>query len=225
MLLSWDDCRTASSGTLDETFDCGFNDWVLDLYCAFRLPAGTGTDVIGVEAVVDVQNSQTTLPDWWLMGASGQCRSGALTASAEFSPGVACRDLWRGAATAEIQAFDIGQPRGGANQVRILAVAGLPSDSARAIPAGEACYGVIVRIDTRKTTGSGSCAGCAPGACLVLNGITVRRVPGSPGGDITITTPGPGDSNRVTWRGGAGADCNLVPVRAVTWGRIKALYR
>ena len=223
LLLGWEECRL--TGLADEAFTCGANDQTIELFCAFRLPFGTGADVIGVEAVVDVQHSQAALPDWWLMAASGQCRSGALTAGADFSAVSACVDPWRGAATAEIQAFDIGMPRGGANQVRILAVAGLPSDSARTISASDVCYGVKIRIHTMKTNGPGSCVGCSDGACLVLNGITVRRLPGAPGGDLKLTIPAAGDGNRVTWRGGAGADCALVPVRAVTWGRIKSLYR
>lgn len=82
-----------------------------------------------------------------------------------------------------------------------------------------------MRFRTGKSSGTGSCAGCLAPACLVLNGITIRRLPGAPGGDVIISSVGAGNPNWVTWRGGAGADCSLVPVRAVTWGRIKTLYR
>lgn len=225
LYLSWDDCRSPSSGTTDQPFLCDLNDQILDLYCAFRPPIDTGPTVIGIVAILDIQHSDPSLPDWWKMAASGQCRSGALLASADFTQNGGCSDPWRNIAAAEIQEFDIGQPGGSPSQVRILAVAGVPADSARALTADRSWYGVKVRIKTTKTTGGNACAGCLPPACLVLNGIEIRRLAGSPGGDLMVVTPGPDDANRATWRGGAGADCALVPVRAVTWGRIKSLYR
>ena len=76
------------------------------------------------------------------------------------------------------------------------------------------------------TTGEGTvCGGCAGSACLVLNGMWIRRQPGAVGGDVLLSEPGTGQANWATWQGGTGADCAAVPVRAVTWGRLKGLYR
>jgi len=52
-----------------------------------------------------------------------------------------------------------------------------------------------------------------------------RRQPGATGGDVFLSVPGQNDANWVTWQGGAGANCSAVPVRSVTWGRLKGLYR
>lgn len=220
--LAWDDCRTGS-GLTNLSFACDNNDAMLELIASFQLGAPL-TDVIGIEVVVDVQHSSATLPDWWLMG-SGACRADQLFAGADFTLLGDCADPWNGAASAEVQGYDTGQPRGGANQARIRAVAGVLPANARSLAAGVNYYGLRVRFRTGKSSGTGSCAGCLAPACLVLNGITIRRLPGAPGGDVIISSVGAGNPNWVTWRGGGGADCSLVPVRAVTWGRIKTLYR
>jgi len=35
----------------------------------------------------------------------------------------------------------------------------------------------------------------------------------------------PAAPSTMTWQGGAGANCNTVPVRNTTWGQIKSFYR
>ncbi|TMQ69683.1 MAG: hypothetical protein E6K80_10900 [Candidatus Eisenbacteria bacterium] len=74
------------------------------------------------------------------------------------------------------------------------------------------------------TTGTGSCSGCGLDACLVLNSMWVRRVPGAPGGDVFVSAAAPDGGNMATWQG-SGADCAAVPTKPSSWGRIKALYR
>jgi hypothetical protein len=217
--LAWEDCRSGL-GLVNEEFGCGQNDATFDLICSFQPPAAL-TGVIGIEAVVDVQHGSAILPDWWQMG-SGGCRQGELFAGADFTTLGNCADPWGGNAIAEIQGYDVGQPHGGVNQARIKAVAGVLPAQAVTLSADEIYYAVRIRFRTGLSAGAGSCSGCLSSACLVLNGITVRRLSG---GDVTITTPAPGDQIWATWRGGAGADCGLVPARAVTWGRIKSLYR
>jgi hypothetical protein len=59
----------------------------------------------------------------------------------------------------------------------------------------------------------------------VFNGMWLRRQPGAVGGDVQLSAPGLGEANWATWQGGAEATCAAVPVRAVTWGRLKGLYR
>lgn len=222
--LSWDDCRPSSASSTNQAFACGENTAWLELLVAFESPSDLGATVIGIEAVLDVQHESPTLPDWWQMGGFG-CRAGELLVGADFTSYSDCTDPWAGAAGGELQGFDVGQPRGQPNQVRIKGVAGVLPSEPVAIAAGPVYYGLRFRIHTALSTGAGSCAGCISGACLVLNGITIRRVAGAPGGDLLLTQPAGGDGNRVTWRSGGTADCQLVPVRAVTWGTIKTLYR
>ena len=221
--LTWDDCEPG--GTHDQAFDCGANNVTLGLYLAFSSAVATGADVVALEAVVDVQHSLATLPDWWRMSASGECRSGQLLASVDFSAANVCVDPWAGAGSAEVQGYSYGEPHPVPNQVRIKVVAGVPSSQAWTLAANQLYYGMKVLISTDHSTGSLACAGCQAPACLVLNSILVRRLPGAPGGDLTIVTPGAGNANRATWRGGAGADCAAVPARRTTWGTIKSLYR
>ena len=59
----------------------------------------------------------------------------------------------------------------------------------------------------------------------MLNSVIVKRQPGTAGGDVILGEPGPGNANWATWQGGSGANCATVPARAVTWGRLKGLYR
>ena len=67
------------------------------------------------------------------------------------------------------------------------------------------------------------CAGCADGVCIVFNQIILYQPPGTPGGDYVITDQ---DVRRtVTWQGGGGQDCTMVPVKRATWGQVKSLYR
>jgi len=224
--LSWFDCiAPGSAAQSDLSYGCSNNTDKFDLLCAFTLPFATGPDVIGVEVVVDVQHSQSVLPPWWMMAASGQCRSGALDASTDFTDNPACADPWQGAATAEIQGFDIGMPRNQPNQIRIKAVAGLPASSAATLDATTRYDALKLVFSATLSAPPGECAGCIEPACLVLNSVLIRRIPGSPGGDIQLTYPGGTNQNHVTWQGGTGADCALVPVRRTTWGEIKSFYR
>ena len=220
--LAWDECRSGS-GFVNQAFACDNNTSFLELIVSFQ-PAADVTDVIGIEAVVDVQHAAPALPDWWSMTSTG-CRAGELFASADFTTFGGCVDPWAGAGSAEVQGYDVGAPRGGANQARIKAVAGVLPADARTLLASHIYYGVRIRFRTGKTSGGTACAGCLQAACLVLNGVVIRRLPGSPGGDVTITGVGAGNPNWVTWRGGAGAECTLVPARRATWGAIKTLYR
>ena len=225
--LTWFDCP-AGAGESDDAFLCNTNDGEHTLFLTFTL-AQPLTGVIGLEAVVDLQSADIALPPWWQLGAGG-CRVGVpvnLVADASFAGSIACANPWRGTPASLIQGFTVGPPdHGVSNQARIKAVASVPSDSASDLAAGTAYYGLKIIIRNGQTTGGPSaCAGCLPPLCLVLNSILVRRLPGAPGGDAMLTTPGPGNGTWATWRGGTGADCALVPVRNRTWGQLKALYR
>ena len=59
----------------------------------------------------------------------------------------------------------------------------------------------------------------------MLNQVKLLRGGKSIPTEVTLETSGPSHANWVTWRGGSGADCAAVPVRARTWGQIKSLYR
>jgi len=225
LYLSWDDCGPSASAAQNFDFACDTEAGFEQLFCSFRAPFATGADVLGVIAVVDLQHETNPLPDWWRLAKAGDCRSGYLKASADFSQDFGCGDPWLGQAVAEVQAYNIGEPRNQTSQARIKAVAGVIPPAARTLDATTVYYGVKLVIQNARSTGTGTCAGCRQGACLVLNSIEVDRLTGAPGGNLFLDTPGPGNANWARWQGGVGIDCSLVPAHSMTWGRIKSLYR
>jgi hypothetical protein len=224
LFLTWDDCAEEGAGGSDNPIGCFVNEGDQVLFCSFTLDSAVD-QVLGIEAVVDLQHSGGELPDWWELSGTGACREGALRVSGDFSLIGACTDPWRGLGGG-VAFYQPGLPRQQPNQARLLGTfAVVPSDSARSLEPGVAYYGLQLLISNDKSVSLGSCAGCTFPACLVLNSITLLRAPGAPGGNVTLTTPGAGNGNWVTWKGGAGANCGLVPVRRTSWGRIRTLYR
>jgi hypothetical protein len=220
LFLSWNACANDPESRQDKVAGCAsdIDEQVLD--CAFTL--GFPLDsVVALEVVVDVQVSGGTLPDWWRLEPGG-CRAPALVGATVFPSQTPCEDFWQGRAATPKQAFYFpGQPRGGASQARIVLACALLPDSAERLEASTMYHAVRLVLRNQRTS---QCPGCALPACLVLNSILVGRLPGAPGGDLLIQTPGPDLANRATWQGGAG-ECAAVPVRPGSWGRIKSLYR
>lgn len=169
--LEWGAC---GSGTRDLWFLCDRNDDQLLLSVGFVPPVTTGADVIGIEAVIDLQVASDTLVGWWRLSPAGDCRSGSLAASPASAPAGPCVDAWGGLGVAAIQGYLPGEPRGGA-QARIKLVAGVPSQSARRLSADTLYAAAVVRIGTDRTIGPLRCPGCDVPACLVLNSIWLRR--------------------------------------------------
>lgn len=218
--LNWDECGPSGSAT--HTSACDTDIGGQALYCSFSLDQALD-QVVGVEITVDLQHQLATLPDWWQLGVDG-CRFGALHADGGTPAGTGCADFWDGMATGDVQVFAVGQPRGAPNQARILvALALLPADK-RTLEAGPIYYAGRIVLSNLATTGASACDGCGPSACLVLNSIIIKRLPGAPGGDVTLDTPGAGNGNLATWQG-TGANCFAVPTQRISWGRLKALYR
>lgn len=220
--MAWNDCPMGDQAQSNEFFSCSTNLGSSSLYCAFSL-AQPVDQVVTLELVVDLQHSSITLPDYWRLGPFPDCRHDLLTASLDFSATNACTDpAFAGAA---VQDFLPGQPGGLASQARIKATVFLPSPQIRSFNTDETYLAVRLVLSHDRTAATTGCAGCEEPACLVFNSVLMRRAEGASGGDRWITTPGPNSSNWVTWHGGVGADCALVPVRRPTWGAIKSLYR
>jgi hypothetical protein len=225
LYLTWNDCALDAAATHDLVSGCASDLGEQALYCAFGLSAPVDS-VLGLELVVDVQSAAPQMPDWWRFDLGG-CRAGNLSAGFVFPPFSPCGDFFHGNAAGGLQDYSLREPRGGAGQARIkVAASVLPSVGGYAsLDAEQIYYAVRLTITNAHTAGAGPCAGCSQPACLVLNSILLRRQPGTAGGDLVVSVPGPGLANRATWQSGLGADCAAVPVRAVTWGRIKGLYR
>jgi hypothetical protein len=223
LFLTWDECVNSVIATSNNLFACDTELGFEELYGAFTMPQATGVDVLGLIAVIDVQHSSPILPNWWRMAASGDCRSGTLSAGANFTANSGCVDPWHGNAVADVQRFTVGEPRSGAGQARIISVCGVIPSLAVALDATSTYYGIKLVINNALTTGATACSGCAGSACLVLNSIEIQRT--SSVQNILLQTPGSGNRNWARWHGAPDSDCALVPVRAITWGRVKSIYR
>jgi hypothetical protein len=220
--MAWSDCPAGVLAQSDNAFNCSTNLDSQSLYCAFSV-AQTIDLVVGLELVVDLQHSAVTLPDYWRLGPIPDCRHDMLTAILDFSQATVCENP-QFAGTA-VQDFLPGEPRGLSSEARIKTVVFVPSPQTRTLSIDSTYLAVRLVLSNDRTVSVGSCSGCTLPACLVLNSVLVRRVAGAPGGDIVLATPAAGHGNWVTWRGGSGADCTLVPARRQTWGSIKSLYR
>ena len=225
LYLTWAECALDPSAAHDRGSGCATNLNQQDLYCAFRVPTEVDS-VLGLELVLDVQHSAVTMPDWWMFASDG-CRAGELRVSFDFTTSAVCADFLLGNAAGGLQGYYVGQPRGGAGQARIkMAASVLPSFGYATLVPAEMYYGARLTITNIGTVSPGNvCPGCGEPACLVLNSILLRRQPGAQGGDVFLAAPAPANGNFATWQGGTGADCLAVPVRPVTWGRLKSLYR
>lgn len=222
--LRWNECAPDPTARDNRISGCDFNFTDHLLFAAFETAAAIDS-VLGMELVVDLQHEDATLPDWWRLDPKG-CRWGGMNASLDFSAFAGCLDPWQGEGAAAIQDYTPGQPYGGPSQARLRVAAALPGTAEpRTLEPGNVYYGVRLVLNQLETTGPGACAGCAGPACLVLNSILIRRVPGSAGGDVLLTLPGAGEANWARWQGGSNPSCAAVPVRRSTWGQVKGLYR
>ena len=181
-------------------------------------PAGMDR-VVACEGYIDVQTSAAVLSPWWLLEATG-CRPTSLTFSFDFTAGpFNCNDFWGGGATG---GGGVSPDHSAPNRLQIKLVGATPGENP--IDPGAEHYMFKANINRAKSTGAGSCAGCADAACFVLNRLVINQPAGV--GDATLTTPMFG--NFVTYSGGVigGAGCpGATPAQNRTWGQVKSLYR
>lgn len=162
------------------------------------------------EIVMDLQSAGATLPAWWGM-RTGLCRgSVSLVGNVDFTAGpFTCHDYWQGGANGSM-AMDPPP----SNRVRIKGVFALPAGDPRitGILEGTEVYSLKARIDNRKTSGLGACAGCGTGVCIVLN---FNQPIGSPGAKYVSS---PANRAYATWQGGASGTATPPPPRRTSPG-------
>jgi len=215
--LRWNDCEAAGMGTL--VINCVIPVFQRSMFASVGSDSDI-TQVVGASLVLDVITDSPTLVDWWRLGP-GDCRAGKLGASADLSSGLACVDAWNLEGSGLIQVYGT-RPGSGANQARFVATAGVSADSAVTLPAGQT-RGIVRVFMFLSDAATSPCAGCSTGACVVLNSVQLVRLPGAPGGDITLSEPAEDGSNYAMWQ--SGAACVTVPAVNRSWGQIKAMYR
>lgn len=219
MDLAWNDC--GATGVRAKSFACSSN--TLN-FAILIVSAASGVDMPqlnGEETVMYVQTNQPSIPAWWHL-ESGGCRGpSALILDYDFTSGpFTCLDPWAGQASGSLT-YTVGDPS--PTFARLQTDGAIPGVTS--ILGTEEYYLSKIRILGDKTTGTGSCAGCSAGACLVLYSVTLTQPAGAPGGSVRLTQPLL--SNYVTFQPGViiGGICGMVPTRITTWGSIKSLYR
>lgn len=226
--LSWTTC--AGDGMIqNKDFACGANAGNHDMIGSFILDADL-PEVNGNELVVDlIPQGAPTVPAWWEFAAAvavpptpAGCRVGSLSIAAH--DGTACPDWATGLASMNIAAYQTDRANGGVppGTRRILCVNAVQEALVQNLTGGQE-YGIARwRVNSLKTVGTGSCAGCATPVCISFNSANITTL-GNVNNTRLVGPFAPGEQ-LITFQG-AGADCNAVPTKNVTWGAVKSLYR
>ena len=216
--LSWDDCGSFGGDRL-RTFECNTNVGVQPMVGSFVAPSGVDS-LIAIEAVIDLCTEGHPLPEWWKYLNPGTCRQSSLAASVDFTTGPAnCADFWAGRGARIFVDYQIGNQ--GWDSARILLLVVVDRSDAGSVTPGVEYYAFKVLIDSDRTVGSPSCAGCDISACIVLNSIKLVQA----GGAGSFFMASPASSYMLNWQSKI-LDCPfVVPARNRTWGAVKTLYR
>src|SRR5262245_56549493 len=213
MNMSWTDCGAA--GQQNRNFACNVNTGN-NVLCVSYDPLASVPDFVGNEMTVDVI-STGVLPAWWQMFNAGSCRGTALPTLNTTFAAATCGDNFGGAGFGAIGSYVLG-PNTGSLLCGWAVADGVPID------AGTEYYAVNIVVSNTKTVGTGLCAGCQTGACIVLNRVSLAYGPAATLVQDILT---PLNRNWVTWQNGNGQPCPppIVPTNQRTWGQVKALYR
>lgn len=206
-------------GATSSTFACNSNTGADVMFVSVVVP-GDMPQFLGSTALVDVFVDGPALPDWWLTGP-GQCRANAVSVS--YDPvflSTACADIWQG--TPNLSVFQAQQYLHGPNMVRFNSGAAVQAGQEVSLVADGVTELNLCRLSIShgKTTGTGACAGCEIGACIVLQECYMQQPTGMP--LYRVTTP---ISNVVSYNGGALSCAGATPTQNRTWGSVKNLYR
>ncbi len=225
MNLGWNDCPAGVTYLRDVVFACNTNSNASahTMFVSFKVPVNVGTYVSN-QATIELQSNGAVLPPWWGLKGTGQCRTGQGVADANFASGpFSCNYPWFVTATGSLASEN--DPYLTPNHGRMNFVFAVGSADAQPLAAdGTEYYAFKMLVTNTKTVGTGSCAGCQDGVCLVLTDVKVIQPAGSPGGDTDIHNVD--ISNFITWNGPTTDTCaGATPTKNTTWGSIKALYR
>lgn len=233
--LAWGNCLGAG-GLQSVLFACNTNSDAEAhlLVCSFRAPPGI-TAYVANQATIELHSADAVLPAWWQLKGAGQCRTGSAIADANFTGGPAgCTDVWLGAASGALASFNVGY--GGSDGGRMNLVFAVPLTAAVALTPDEEYYAFKVLILNTKTTGAGSCAGCASPMCIWCTRLSIEQ-PAGAGGNFDLYDSNYDNNSFVTWNGGRqahggpfnepyyGCVPDPTPTRSTTWGMIKSIYR
>ena len=216
--LGWGDCGGAA-GSLSKTFACTSNSLTGAIMVASAIPPQAMDQLNGEESEFALQTNAAALSPWWNL-QSGGCRgTTAVSVNFDFTGGpFTCLDPWSGQAAGGMS-YDAGF--GAPNRARLRTIGAIPGSTA--ISADE-YYFFKVTLLGAKSTGTGSCAGCTDGMCIVFKSLKLTQPLGV--GDFLITAPAV--RQYVTFQAGgslAGQCPAATPTQNKTWGSVKSLYR
>ncbi len=152
------------------------------------------------------------VPDWWRLEAGG-CRDGSLALNTDFTHlTTSCTDPWEGGGVG-----DIGEYSESSDRLHLYAV-WIPDLPMTIDPGVEYTCAQFV-VSAAKTTGTGACTGCTKPVIWAISRVELGYMAGPT--DFLIS---PVQNQCVTWQNST-LSCAIVPARAMSWGRLKSLYR
>ena len=217
--LAASDCPPSGKQSFDPAdiiAACG-NGGSIRLVGSFVPPASIGA-FVGIEAIVDLAQSQPSLSDFW-QAQPGGCSAGRIAAGFDFAAGpFTCADIFQGRAVGSlVYLYPSPAPGLGSASTRMEISCSMDAANASLIDPTSEYYAFELTI--RKNSLPQLCSGCRDPASFYFNDLILEQAPGAPGGSIELT--GDGSGQYVSYNGGTAP----TPVRRDTWGAIKALYR
>jgi hypothetical protein len=171
--LTWSACNLGTtSGTGDITFDCANPAFQATLFGNYRLPQ-TMSQLVAMEAVLDIQTSSSTLPPFWHFEQGG-CNADGLSMNVG-RPAVECPSAsngtaWGSGGSSVISGISGYLPGlGGPSRARLLLQVARPASSPIAVPGGTNYYAFHLGM---FMDGAGGCAGCTNPADILWSSAT-----------------------------------------------------
>lgn len=192
------------------------------------IPPAAKPQFVGTISIIDVQTNLPTIPDWWRADA---CRGTGFSMAADNTIGGAtcAATIWDTANPAGSN-LSANLTTGGVRERFLLGTVLLPTDVFDLSGDGTTEVAIAKWTVTKaKSVTASACAGCAQGACIVLNEVQIQGTGDHQFEDyLHLTTP-IGTKNWISYNTSAPGDIpvcpDAVPVRNRTWGSVKALYR
>lgn len=246
--LGWTLACPTVANVVDTTFPCNDNSLLFVITGSARAPAGL-SKVTAEEVVIDLQEANSTLQPWWHLEdaqtgpppTAAGCRGtdpvtnpvGSLSLTAAFvgASTAVCKNYW-GTSASGGQIYIPGHHDQFVNDpagARLQGVFARVASGAGPLVADTQYYVFQIQLDSQHTVLDPTdptvyvCAGCSDGACIVFNSVKFDQPPGTANGDILVGTVD--QRQNVTWQGGGAVNCQAIPVKRATWGKVKSLYR
>lgn len=203
--MGWGD---STPGHADLSFDCGDPPAEATLVVSFVSPV---SDVIAIEAKLDMCTLPSDLPDWWRFDVPGSCREGLIELSTDFTAGPSSHAVAWTVPTSNL--LEVIPGYGWSAAMNRFSIRMYNTDlRPTPLELGKEYYAFKLRFPTP----AGGCAGCSVPACFVINGLVLVH-----SGGKTETTLANGWA---MWQGHNRCPF-VVDAAGTTWGRVKAGYR